>query len=109
MKIERLRHRGDKVWFEYHCWEDDKSQDAELWHHSHQRVTIIRVAPNDAYTPSMKDPIAKEADRYEAAILIGYYVRFKDGFVAEAMEDELLDSRSDFERADPPAKPKKRA
>src|SRR5574343_123610 len=69
-------------WFEYHCWESEKSSDADLWHRTHQKVTVLRrLMPN-------------ESD-YEM-----YEVKFNDGFVASVFWDELLRSRNQFERPD---------
>lgn len=94
--LQGLRSAGDVVWFEYHCWENENSADAELWKHSHRMVTILGVAPNDG----MGIPTLQE--RIECGQLIGYTVRFADGYQHTAMEDELLDSTTQFERPAPP-------
>ena len=96
MKIKGLFKIGSTVWFEYHCWEDPKSADAQLWYHSHQRVTIIGFAENDG----MDIPTQKE--RAEAGQPICYQVRFADGFTDTACEDELLTDKKQFCRPNPP-------
>ena len=85
---------GKSYWFEYHCWESDQSADAELWHHSHQRVRVIK---------RIQDGGGKDEDaRCYNGDCACYKVVFADGFKADAMEDELLDSKRDFTRPDPP-------
>lgn len=95
---EPLIKIGSELWFEYHCWEDEKSADAELWHHSHQKATVIGIAPNDG----MEIPTRKE--REDCGQPISYKVRFADGFESDACEDELMDSKKIFCRKDPPKK-----
>lgn len=68
--------------FEYHCWESEQSSDATLWHHTHQRCTVLRMLT------------AAESD-FEM-----YEVRFADGFTAHVMADELMRSPKLFERPD---------
>jgi hypothetical protein len=68
--------------FEYHCYEGEDSCDAELWHHTHQRVTVLRRL--------------KDADPE----LIMYRVVFQDGFEYDVFGDELVRSESEFERPD---------
>lgn len=81
-----LYHRYSKfpttAFFEYHCWESESSSDAELWHHTHQKCTVVR-----RLTP-------KESD-FE-----GYVVRFVDGFESHATADELMNSPKKYERPD---------
>lgn len=104
MIIEHLREPGDTLWFEYRCWESHESQDAQLWYRSHQRVTVLRLAPNDSYYPEDGvTPIPSFIDRMEAGAPIVYTVKFADGFVGDATEDELLDDASEFCRPGPPA------
>ena len=91
-----LRKVGDQVFFEYHCWESDQSSDAELWYHSHQPITIIAFAENDGCD------IPAEQERAEAGSPFVYRVQFNDGFEADALEDELLDSPKEYQRPDPP-------
>lgn len=71
-----------KAWFEYHCWEDEKSADAETWHRTHQRVTVLRMLPPE------------ESD-YEM-----YRVQFADGYEADVFADELSHTRKNWERED---------
>jgi hypothetical protein len=109
--IEGLRHRGDVLWFEYHCWESPSSSDAELWYRSHRKVTVLNVASNDAYDPrhpgrTIKGGLITMRDRGEAGLPIVYRVKFADGFVADATEDELLDSPKEYERPAPPKRPR---
>lgn len=71
-----------KRWFEYHCWEDEQSCDAELWHHTHQQCTVLRrLTPNES-----------DCEMYE--------IQFADGFKKIAFWDEILRSRKQFERPD---------
>lgn len=94
--VENARYVGQRLWFEYHCWESPKSADAELWYHSHQQCTVLGMVHCDGYD------IHSQSERYEAACTIAYRVHFDDGFESDAVEDELLDSQNEFERADPP-------
>ena len=96
MKLQGLLKPGTSRWFEYHCWESDRSADAALWRRSHQRVTVVRTAPNDG----MGVPTLKE--RIECGQPIAYVVRFNDGELFTAAEDELLTRRKQFKRPDPP-------
>jgi len=95
-KIEGLRRVGQKLWFEYHCWEDKDSQDYPLWLHSHRKVKILGIAPNDGMD------IPKLKERINGGTPINYRIKFADGLVAEAAEDEILDSRKQFSRPNPP-------
>jgi hypothetical protein len=73
-------------WFEYHCYEGEDSSDAELWHHTHQQVQVIR-----------KYKVPDECDREVAPM---YLIRFADGFEGDVFSDELVKSPSDFIRPD---------
>ena len=95
-KIQGLINIGRELWFEYHCFESEKSSDAELWHHSHQKATVIAIAPNDG----MEIPTFEE--RLNCGQPIVYKIRFKDGFESDAAEDELMDNKKNFERPNPP-------
>lgn len=82
---EKQRHHYKfpaRAWFEYHCWESEQSADAKLWHHTHQRCTVLRM-----HTPAESD--------YE-----DYEVVFADGFVGTACADELMYDRAGFYRPD---------
>ena len=85
---------GQTVWFEYHCWESDCSADAELWHHSHQRVKITRQIER-GYGKTFEE-------RADNGALATYDIVFEDGFKSVAVEDELCESPGDFCRPDPP-------
>jgi hypothetical protein len=87
--------KGTKRWFEYHCYEGHDSADAELWYHSHQKVVVGKCYnPEDAMYPRQQ--------RIEDGPMLTYQVKFPDGFVGDAVENELCLSRSEFERPDPP-------
>jgi len=73
---------GDEVWFEYHCFESEESCDAELWHHTHQKVTITKI-----YTPDETD-------------IPMFVVKFQDGFEYDVNLDELFKSQKGFYRPD---------
>lgn len=89
------RRPGEHCWFEYHCWEDDESEDATIWYRSHQKVTVLGLV-EEGYGETPQD----RADQGEPA---SYLVRFKDGVEWEVFEDEiLLDSPKDFCKEDPP-------
>jgi hypothetical protein len=68
-------------WFEYHCYEGEDSNDAELWHHTHQRVKVIK----------------KEQDCDQTKM---YMVQFVDGFKAVVFDDEILSGPEENERSD---------
>ncbi len=101
MKYHDLHKKGDEFWFEYHCNESYSSEHAEWWYRSHQKVTILKCN-------NKEDAVYPLDDRYEDGILLGYDVKFKDGFVGEVMEDELLKSKAEFTRPDPPKRKKGR-
>ena len=90
---------GQRFWFEYHCWEDPRSSDAEIWYRSHQQVTVIGEADHDG------DKTHTFEERCEDGCQCVYRVRFDDGLEWDLFEDELLDSPKQFERPDPPPKP----
>ena len=85
---------GKEFWFEYHCWEDEKSSDAELWYHSHQRCKVLSIEE-----PGIGDT---QKERAEEGCPRVYKVEFDDGFIWSCFEDELLESTDEFERPDPP-------
>lgn len=88
--VENARKVGDIVFFEYHCLEDHRSNDADLWYHSHQQVEILGMDENDGVFIYSQDL------RYECGHPIAYRIRFSDGFEHTATEDELLDSEEDY-------------
>ena len=91
---------GQTYWFEYHCLEADHSADAELWYHSHQQVKVLRTEARGGG----KDENERAYNGHPAA----FKIRFADGFEHTGMEDELLDSREEFNRPDPPLPPAQR-
>ena len=87
---------GTNKWFEYHCWESHDSQDAKLWYHSHQQVTVGKfVGESISLTMSLNE-------RIDAALPLVFDITFADGFKSSACEDELLNSKTDYDRPDPP-------
>ncbi len=87
---------GREWWFEYHCSEDHRSQDAQLWYHSHQKILILRVVEHDA------DLAMSREDRAGNGTPIAYQGRFRDGYEHTVLDDEVLESRKGFYRPDPP-------
>ncbi len=79
---------GKEFWFEYHCLESMESSDAELWLRSHQKVIVIERGDDD------NDECPDEPRVYT--------VKFADGFTYIAFDDELMESKEDFYRPDPP-------
>lgn len=76
---------GTKLWFEYHCYEDDDSADREAWYRSHQQVVIIQIHTDT-----------------DDEVGIMYRVRFEDHHEHDVFEDELLLSTTQFTRPTPP-------
>lgn len=89
---------GDRAWYEYRCLESDDSADAELWHRSHQQVTVLGRAADEDFSGTF-------LDRAEVACPNVYRIRFPDGYEGDAVEDELLTSPEHYDRPDPPARP----
>lgn len=89
---------GSVLWFEYHCWEDPRSNDANAWYRSHQLVTVLHLEVNDSagMTP---------AERRVAAMPFTYEVQFADGLRWCIFEDELSTTRETWYRPDPPPLP----
>jgi len=83
MNDKRLA-RGRR-WFEYHCYEGEDSDDAELWHHTHQEIVIVRNLSDE------------EVD-FELRPM--YRIRFSDGLEYDCFNDELLHSPREYERPD---------
>lgn len=61
--------------FTYRCWESEDSCDAELWHHTRQRVRVLHKISSS------------QVD--EADVGKMYRVRFQDGFEYDVFEGEL--------------------
>ena len=79
--------------FEYHCFESDESADAELWHHSHSLVRVLRMTERGGgATPEIR--AANAMPRL-------YRVRFLDDYEHDVFEDELCGSTVDYYRPDP--------
>jgi len=75
--------RGRRL-FEYHCYEGEDSADAELWHRTHQPVTILaRLNKGSKYLEERM-----------------YRVRFADGFEHDVFDDELVATTADYYRPD---------
>lgn len=64
---------GKVYHFTYRCWEDEQSQDAELWYHTNQDVFIVQ-----RLTDVDEDDVGRM-----------YCVQFADGFRYVVFEDEL--------------------
>lgn len=85
---------GELAYFEYHCWRDHKSSDAEAWYRDHQQVAIIGLDGDDDCPD-----LATVAQRGAAGAAWVYRVRFPDGLEWSAVEDELLISWRFFDPA----------
>ena len=92
MKDDKRCAKGRRH-FEYHCLESEDSGDAELWHHTHQPVEVIR-----------KLKVPTEVDYGEPAM---YHVKFSDGYSYDVFEDELLKHPKEYTRPDYVSKTKK--
>ena len=77
---------GQKFLFEYRCWESEESCDVDLWHRTHQPVTVI-------------DRIELDKDS-ESEVGRMWRVRFDDGFVGDVFEEEILKDSSEYQRKD---------
>lgn len=85
---------GQPYWFEYHCWESPQSSDAQLWYRSHQQVVPVKLIEKG----HGKDEIERGKLGHPAM----YNIRFSDGKEFGVFEDELMESKSEFIRPDPP-------
>ena len=92
-----MSNKKGTMWFEYHCLEDHQSSDAHLWYRSHQQIEVIGI---DECEPEFLK--MTEQERYEDGCMLVYRVRFNDGFIGTAWEDELLSNPSEYVRPDPP-------
>jgi hypothetical protein len=86
--------KGKIYLFEYHCWESLESADAALWLRSHRRVRVIKLI-NAGYG---KD----EEERGYNGQSATFEIEFADRARFHAAEDELLLSRKEYCRPDPP-------
>lgn len=84
---------GKNLWFEYHCLESDKSLDAEIWQHSHQKANVLSI--------SALGGEGTQSDRAADGNPRVYKIQFEDGFICDAFEDELVLSPNDFFRPSP--------
>lgn len=80
----RTKDIGRVYWFEYHCLESPGSQDAQLWYRSHRKVEVISQRETDEVEPKV------------------YEIKFEDGWIGDAFEDELYVSKRSFNRPKPP-------
>lgn len=94
--VDDVRHPGQTLWFEYRCWESPQSTDYELWLRSHQRVKVLGSLRSDGCD------IRTFKERSESGHPLVYLALFADGEKFCVMEDELVDSVSEFIRPDPP-------
>jgi hypothetical protein len=94
---------GTKKWFEYHCWMSEYSTDAHLWHRSHQEVVVLEPSSPPEFVKAWADESFEE--RCDGCGQFTYRIRFSDGFVGTAFEDELLDDPSQYSFKDPPPGP----
>ena len=97
MRTRNLLRRGSVRWFEYYCWEGAQSSDSELWYRSHQVVKVLCIKDPDSI---VKGTGIDERARIGQPIV--YKIRFADGHVGIAFEDELLTGRAKFARPHPP-------
>ena len=87
---------GKEYWFEYHCYENEKSCDAEIWYRSHQKVLVLSISDFGG-----GDTESERAEFGEPRV---YKIRFKDGLEWDVFEDELMNSPEEFFRPNPPSK-----
>lgn len=85
---------GEQMWFEYHCFESEKSCDKHLWKRSHQLVNILDISEMGG-----GDTMYERLNNGEPRV---YRIEFDDGLVGDAFEDELMLSPEEFIRPDPP-------
>ena len=83
---------GEQAYFEYHCFESEKSCDAELWHRTHQPVTVLKKSE-----PGMGATLMERGENGAPAV---YRIQFKDGYEYDAFEDELMTDPSGYYRPD---------
>lgn len=107
-RIEDLARIGSRFWFEYHCWESHESGDAEVWYRSHQQCTVLGFCDPDSGADAAPCAYETFEERADAGEVLTYRVRFDDGLEWTVFEDELLTSKDDFCRDDPPPKPKEK-
>lgn len=101
MKIYRLSSEqiylvkpGRYYWFEYHCYEGRDSSDAELWYRSHSRIMVLSIVEEGCGID--------EKERGKNGQPAVFKIKFEDGFIYDAFEDEIVSSKNQFFRPDPP-------
>jgi hypothetical protein len=87
---------GKEFWFEYHCFESPKSCDAELWYRTHNKVLVLSIVELGCGDTKL-ERLLEGCPRV-------YRVVFEDGFEYDVFEDELMESKEEFERPDAPKK-----
>jgi len=85
---------GKEFWFEYHCFESPKSCDAELWYRTHNKVLVLSIVELGCGDTKL-ERLLEGCPRV-------YRVVFEDGFEYAVFEDELMESKEEFERPDAP-------
>jgi hypothetical protein len=85
---------GKEFWFEYHCFESPKSCDAELWYRTHNKVLVLSIVEHGCLDTKL-ERLLEGCPRV-------YRVVFEDGFEYVVFEDELMESKEEFERPDAP-------
>ena len=85
---------GKEFWFEYHCFESPKSCDAELWYRTHNKVLVLSIVELGCGDTKL-ERLLEGCPRV-------YRVVFEDGFEYDVFEDELMESKEEFERPDAP-------
>lgn len=85
---------GKEFWFEYHCFESPKSCDAELWYRTHNKVLVLSIEEHGCGDTKL-ERLLEGCPRV-------YRVVFEDGFEYDVFEDELMESKEEFERPDAP-------
>jgi hypothetical protein len=87
---------GKWACYEYRSAESEDSPDAQLWHRTHQLVSVLsgpHAEPGVDYAPTAMQ-------RTEAGLPYTYRVEFPDGLEYDVFEDELLVSERYFTRPD---------
>jgi len=85
---------GKEFWFEYHCFESPDSCDAELWYRTHNKVLVLSIVEFGCGETKL-ERLLEGCPRV-------YRVVFEDGFEYDVFEDELMESKEEFERPDAP-------
>lgn len=91
---------GEQAYYEYHCLESMESSDAHLWMRSHQVVTILSRNVDDEVFNGVDGLTFPE--RAEEGAPTTYQIKFSNGLVGCAWEDELFTGSHFYYRPDPP-------